>query len=149
MSGSPPSRPRDPVPALQALNGNGSQTLRRAQWLDVLDRQLRVHLDPMLAAHARLANVDGTRLVFLVDGPVWHARLRLLSPDLLASARSLGLSVDAVTVKTARHPLFADQPAAREGARCVPTMSPSTAEALQAALASLRPAISPDDTESE
>lgn len=140
MSGSPPSRPRHPVSALQALDGNGSQTLRRAQWLDVLDRQLRVHLDPMLAAHARLANVDGTRLVFLVDGPVWHARLRLLSPDLLASARSLGLSVDAIVVKTARHPLFADHPATRKAAGAMPSMSPATAAALQAALDSLRPA---------
>lgn len=148
MSGSPPSRPRDPVQALQALNGYGSQTLRRAQWLDVLDRQLRVHLDPTLAAHARLANVDGTRLVFLVDGPVWHARLRLLSPDLLASARSLGLSVDAVIVKTARHPLSADHPAARRTARFMPDMSPATAAALQAALASLR-ATPPDDVEPE
>lgn len=147
MSGSPPSRPRLPVPALQALIGSGSDTVRRAQWLDVLDRQLRVHLDPALAAHARLANVDGTRLVFLVDGPVWHARLRLLSPELLASARSLGLAVEAVTVKTAHQPLFVEHAANRTHAQVVPRMSPATAEALQAALDSLRPALPPDTPE--
>ena len=76
------------------------QPVRRALWLDAMDHLLRPHLSPSLAAHARLANVDGQRLVYLVDSPVWHARLRLSGADLLAAARSLGLPVTDFVVRT-------------------------------------------------
>src|SRR5690606_41847395 len=65
-----------------------------------LDRTLRPHLPPSLSAHARLANVDGARLVYLVDSPLWNASLRLAAPALLDAARSHGLKVRELRVKT-------------------------------------------------
>lgn len=75
--------------------------LRRALWLDALDRQLRPHLPPTLATRCRLANVNGEHLVFLVESPVWHAKVRLAEAQLIDAARSIGLKVTKVTVKTA------------------------------------------------
>jgi len=106
-------------------------------WLDTLDLRLRPHLPPSLAAHARLANVDGSKLVFVVDSPVWHARLRLASSDLLDAARSVGLDVSELVVKTTLRPLHPEtrvQPAATTA----PLVPASARDALQAALASLR-----------
>lgn len=145
MSDSPPRTRRDAVPALQALAR--TDTLQRARQFDLLDRQLRAQLDSTLAAHVRLANVDGSRLVFLVDGPIWHARLRLLGPDLLQHARNAGLDVASVVVKIARAPLFVEHPALHASAPFQPRMSSATAQALQSALASLRdaPTVEDDD----
>lgn len=78
--------------------------------LTALDHRLRPLLPPPLGAHARLANVHEGRLVFLVDSAVWHARLRLASPQLLDAARSIGLEVQSVVVRTARGPLSARVP---------------------------------------
>lgn len=126
------------VAALDALAkaGREGDPLRRAVWLDALDQRLRPHLPPPLAAHARLANVDGARLVYLVEHPVWHARLRLAGPELLDVARSLGLAVSDFVVKTAKQPFVSG--AAEGNARKPIPMSPHTAQALQAALASLQ-----------
>ncbi len=128
----PAGRPREALDALFAA-GN-ADPLRRALWLDALERRLRPHLPPALAAHARFANVDGGRLVFLVDSPVWKARLRLASAELLDAARSVGLQCDEVVVKVATTPLEPAPPASR---RPVP-LSAATREALEAALASLK-----------
>jgi len=95
----PASRPK---PALDAVMADKSgNPLRRALWLDALDRQLRPQLPPPLRSRCRLANVDGEHLVFLVESPVWHAKLRLAEAQLLDAARSIGLKVTKVTVKTA------------------------------------------------
>lgn len=89
----------------------------------------------------RLANVAGDRLVFLVDSPVWHARLRLAADELLDAARSIGLEVRDITIKTTSRPL---RDPAHSGAQApagsVPGTGRSTAtgEALRAALAALR-----------
>src|SRR3546814_16144672 len=93
MSGSKSSHPRKALDALFA--GSTADPLRRALWLDALEQRLRPHLPPSLAAHARFANVDGARLVFVVDSPVWRARLRLAAPELLDAARSVGLECGA------------------------------------------------------
>jgi hypothetical protein len=131
----PPSRQGKPREALDALFVAGNaDPLRRALWLDALERQLRPHLPPALAAHARFANVDGGRLVFLVDSPVWKARMRLSSAELLDAARSIGLQCSEVVVKVATAPREPVHPAAR---RPVP-LSAATREALEAALASLK-----------
>lgn len=82
----------------------GERLLRRALWLEAMDRQIRPILPVPLAAHARLANIDDGRLVFLVDGPVWHARMRLAATEVLDVARSIGLEVAEVVVKTATSP---------------------------------------------
>jgi hypothetical protein len=113
MSKSATRNPRAsaPVAALDALlDGPGGDPIRRALWLDALDRQLRPHLPPALAAHARLGNVHDGRLVYLVDAPAWHARLRLAGPGLLDAARSIGLEVSSLVVRTS-HGARAAQPA--------------------------------------
>jgi len=112
--------------------------IRRALQLDALDHLLRPHLPPALAAHARLANINGTKLVFVVDSPVWHARLRLAAPALLDGARSVGLDVSELVVKTTTRPLY---PPAQAIPRPV-SMSATATEGLRRALASLR---EPDD----
>lgn len=66
---------------------------------------LRPYLPPGLAAHARLANVRKDRLVFVVDSPIWHAKLRLAAPMLIDAARSVGLEVNDLGVKTTAAPL--------------------------------------------
>ena len=91
-----------PKPALDAVMADKSgNPLRRALWLDALDRQLRPQLPPPLRSRCRLANVDGEHLVFLVESPVWHAKLRLAEAQLLDAARSIGLKATKVTIKTA------------------------------------------------
>jgi hypothetical protein len=132
------SRSSSPVPraALDALLGDaaGGNPIRRAMWLDELDRRLSPLLPPSLAAHARLANIDGDRLVYLVDSPVWHARLRLASNELIDDARSLGLDVTRFVVRTTRQ-----MPGAQ--AQPEPAIRPVSATARAAvrdALASLR-----------
>lgn len=132
------SRSSSPAPqaALDALLGDaaGGDPIRRAMWLDELDRRLSPLLPPPLAAHARLANIDGDRLVYLVDSPVWHARLRLAASELVDLARSLGLDVTRLVVRTTRQLPGADP---RPGPAAVP-MSATAREALRDALASLR-----------
>jgi len=91
-----------PKQALEAaMADKAGNPLRRALWLDAMDRQLRPHLTPALANRCRLANVDGEHLVFLVESPVWHAKVRLAEDQLLDAARSIGLKATRVTVKTA------------------------------------------------
>ncbi len=134
-----------PQAALDALlaGAAGGNPIRRAMWLDELDRRLRPLLPPSLAAHARLANIDGGKLVFVVDSPVWHARLRLAANDLLNAARSIGLDVTQVVVKTTVQP---PAPRARPELPAVP-LSATANEALRDALASLRE--SDDDVEKD
>lgn len=138
-SRSSPNRPKAPQAALDALLASGAgDPLRRALWLDALDLRLRPLLPPSLAAHVRLANVNGAKLVFLADSPVWHARLRLAAPGLLDVARSIGLDVTQVVVKTTTRPL---QPPPSSPRPPVPMSAPART-ALEAALAALR---NPDD----
>jgi hypothetical protein len=106
---SPPGRPASPQAAIDALldgeaGDPGKQLLRRALWLEALDRQIRPCLPATLAAHARLANINSGKLVYLVDGPVWHARLRLAATEVLNAARSFGLDVTELVVKTTTTP---------------------------------------------
>lgn len=134
-----PGRRSAPQAALEALLAEQStdsarDPIRRALWLDGLDRQLHPLLPPMLAPHVRLANFERGRLVFVVDAPVWRAKLRLAAPELLDAARSLGLEANELVVKTAPAARTA-APAATGKARPIPA---TALEALRAALASLR-----------
>ena len=128
--------------ALDALlSGTAGDPVRHALKLDALDRELRPLLPPQLAPHVRLANVAGDRLVFLVDSPVWHARLRLAADELLDAARSIGLEVRDIAIKASSQPLRDLAQAAAQGSpRSVrgTGRSPATEEALRAALAALR-----------
>jgi hypothetical protein len=140
----PPRRPSTPTAALDALLAEpAGDPIRRALWLDELDRRLRPLLPFPLAAHARLANHERGRLVYLVDSPVWRAKLRLLAPELLVGARSMGLDAAEFVIKTSLAPGAPPQPAPRKPV----TMSAAAKEALQSALASLKPADpdGPDD----
>ncbi|TFZ47228.1 DUF721 domain-containing protein [Stenotrophomonas maltophilia] len=128
-----------PKPALDAVMADKSgNPLRRALWLDALDRQLRPQLPPPLRSRCRLANVDGEHLVFLVESPVWHAKLRLAEAQLLDAARSIGLKATKVTIKTAS-PTPTRSPALdnRNGPHAV---SAATHKGLRDALACLQDA---------
>ena len=128
-----PKGPRAVLDAL-AADPTGRSPIKRAMWLDALDRTLRPSLPLSLSAHARLANVDGARLVYLVDSPLWNASLRLAAPSLLEAARSHGLDVRELRVRTTTQPLF--PPARVETA--VRPLSASAPQGLRDALASLR-----------
>ena len=138
----PPAGPRAALDALFA--GSAGDPLRRALWLDAVDQLLRPCLPPSLAAHARLANVRGDKLVYVVDSPVWHAKLRLATPELLDAARSIGLAVAALSIKTTLQPLRPLPPAAHSAS----PMSAATRSGLAAALALLR-SDTPEDLESK
>ena len=136
MPGSRSPSPSGPPGALQALLSEAvGDTLRRAQWLDTVDQLLRPHLPPGLAAHARLANVRGDKLVYVVDAPVWHAKLRLATRELVDAARSVGLDVAGLSVKTTLQPLRPLPPAARTA---ISNVSAASQSQLEAALALLR-----------
>jgi hypothetical protein len=141
-SNPPPSdRPKGPQVAIDALLGDdggdpGHSFLRRALWLEALDLQLRPCLPPGLAAHVRLANIDRGRLVYLVDAPVWHARMRLAAADILDAARSFGLEATDLVVKTASGPqAIRPQHAAIPTAVSVPPLSAAARDAIATALA--------------
>ncbi len=74
---------------------------RHASWLASLDQALRTTLPKMMQTQVRLAAVQGRRLVFLAPSPAWASRLRTLQQPIFAAARSLGLEVDAISVKMA------------------------------------------------
>ncbi len=73
--------------------------LERAQWLAAIDASLRRCLPSGLADHCQLANIDGRKLVMLVNSPVWKSKLRIESERLLATAAALGLNADELVIK--------------------------------------------------
>ncbi len=128
--------PSAPQPAIEAALGEkAGDPLRRALWLDALDRQLRPLLPPHLATRCRLANVRGEQLVFLVDSPIWHAKVRLAETNILDAARSIGLKATAVTVKTASISPHSPTQQSRDRPRPV---SEATHKGLREALACLQ-----------
>jgi hypothetical protein len=91
-----------PPQALQAASDAGMAGLiARARWLDELDQNLRRCLPAALADQCRLANVDRENLVFLVNAPVWKAKLRLEADALLRAADAAGLQVRTLVIKVA------------------------------------------------
>ena len=120
--------------ALQAaMSDAATDPVRRALWLDALEQQLRPCLPPALAPHCRLANVAGKRLVFIVDSPVWRAKLRLAAPELINVAQSIGLAITEVTAKTTTAPLHPSNTVQRTAK----PVSEASRLALKAVLASL------------
>ncbi|MBD8525463.1 DciA family protein [Pseudomarimonas arenosa] len=120
-----PAGPHHKHRNISALDQLPQNLIQRAQWLSALDHLLRQSLPPTLRDQCQLANVRGSRLVFLVRSPAVGPKLRLLSANLLSTAQQLGLTVDQLTVKvatmepvpqdsTSRTPL---SPAARENLR--------------------------------
>ena len=89
-------------PALDAvLREPAGDTLRRALWLEAVDRQLRPKLPVALAPHVRVANVAQGRLSLRTSAAAWANRARLQSDDILQAARSIGLTVERVEVRIA------------------------------------------------
>lgn len=143
-----PHRPSAPQAALDALLSEpAGDPVRRALWLDGLDHQLRPLLPPALAAHSRLANFERGRLVFVVDAPVWRAKLRLAAPELLNAARSLGLEASDLVVKTAT--VSGSEASAPPRAIAPRPMSAASLEDLRAALASLKDRDGADSSETD
>ncbi|MCY7313220.1 MAG: DUF721 domain-containing protein [Pseudoxanthomonas sp.] len=133
-SKSRPRGPASPLPALQAaMSDAATDPIRRALWLDALEQKLRPCLPPALSPHCRLGNVVGGKLVFIVDSPVWHAKLRLAAPELINVARSVGLEATEVVAKTAAAPTLPRNAAGQP----VKPMSEASRAALKAALLSL------------
>lgn len=112
-----------------ALSSDPGHLVERAMQLHALDRQLRQSLPEPLASHVKLGNLRDDRLVFLVDAPVWSARLRLYADVLLDAARAAGLRASSITVKVATM-----QPVPPDAAPLSP-LSPSARETLRAAAA--------------
>lgn len=112
-----------------ALSSDPSHLIERAMQLHAFDRQLRQSLPEPLASHVKLGNLRDGRLVFLVDAPVWNARLRLHADALLDAARAAGIPASGITVKVATM-----QPVPRDAAPLSP-LSPSARETLRAAAA--------------
>lgn len=91
-----------PPRALQAATEAGlGPLIKRAQWLGELDHSLRQNLPAALAGQCRLANVDHSKLVFLVNAPAWKSKLRLHANLLLDAAAVAGLSVRSLVIKVA------------------------------------------------
>jgi hypothetical protein len=100
--------------------------LQRAQWLEALDQQLRRYLPAVLQDHCRLGNVDTGKLVFLVDAPVWNAKLRQHTDVLLDAATAAGLQAHTLTIK-----VVAPSPAS-PGRSTPKPLSQATRDALRA-----------------
>ena len=89
------------APTEVAASGDLGSVIERANQLAALDRQLRQSLPEPLASHVRLGNVRDGRLVFLVDSPVWKAKLRLYADVIRDAASAAGLVTGGMTVKVA------------------------------------------------
>jgi hypothetical protein len=90
------------TPLLAANKGSSLDGLiDRARALGALDLRLRQSLPEPLASQCRLANVREGRLVFLVNSPVWKAKLRLYADSLMAAAAEAGIRAVELTVKVA------------------------------------------------
>ena len=77
--------------------------VQRARDLEALDLALRGTLPAALASQSRLANIHGSRLVYVTASSAAAARLRTLAPDLLAAVTRLtGRRFDTVSIKVAR-----------------------------------------------
>lgn len=71
--------------------------------------------------------------MFVVDAPVWRAKMRLAAPELLDAARSIGLDAAELIVKTTT-PVTASPQSDRKAK----PISAAALQALQSALASLK-----------
>jgi hypothetical protein len=95
------SRPRGTKSVLADADFAG--LVQRARELEALDLAVRGTLPAALASQSRLANIRGSRLVYVTASSAAAARLRTLAPELLAAAsRHAGRRFDAVSIKVAR-----------------------------------------------
>ena len=65
--------------------------MRRARYLETVDKALQQLLGASLAGHCQVANINGDTLVLQTASAAWGARLRYLAPSLLEQlSRQLG-----------------------------------------------------------
>jgi len=82
-----PAKPRsvrDLMHQQETLASLTSQARRQQQLLT----QIREELPDPLGSHCLGAVLNGGTLKLLVDSPVWHAKLRFLTPQLLSTLRT-------------------------------------------------------------
>jgi hypothetical protein len=134
-SGKPaPAKPGGTTPADRgfqpALKAAGEAKLghliERAQWLEALDQRLRRYLPAALQTHCHLGNVDAGKLVFVVDAPVWNAKLRQHAGILLDAAIAAGLQAHTLTIRVVA------PPPASPGRAAPKPLSQATRDALRA-----------------
>lgn len=101
MPKQPPTQSTFRAPVLAATAGDLGSVIERARTLRELDKRLRQSLPEPLASHVRLGNVRDGRLVFLVESPVWKAKLRLYADVIRDAASAAGLVTSGMTVKVA------------------------------------------------
>lgn len=65
--------------------------LRKARWLDEVNRLLWEQMDESLAKHCRVANVSNERLILVACSSAWSARLRFRVPEILGRLERLGI----------------------------------------------------------
>ncbi len=70
-----------------------NQLVRRARYLESVDKALQELLGPSLAGHCRVANVTRDSLVLQTASAAWGSRLRYLAPSILQRlSKQLGWS---------------------------------------------------------
>lgn len=114
-----------------SAEGRLGSLIKRARALAALDIALRQHLPEPLASHCQLGNVHQGTLVFLVDAPVWKAKLRLHGDILLSAATAAGIPARTLTTK-----VVDPQPAPRSDAP-PPTISARSRQSLRQTAESL------------
>lgn len=89
-------RPLRPISSLlsgpQGLGG----IIDRARELSRLDAKVKSVLPPSIAAHCAVANVRDATLVLTTTAGVFTARLRLMSPQIIAAMGEIGIEVTQV-----------------------------------------------------
>ncbi|HHM05392.1 MAG TPA: DUF721 domain-containing protein [Gammaproteobacteria bacterium] len=78
-----PKSPRSLDAIFQAQPSPLAHLICHARRLDRITKLLAALLPQPLAGHCRAGNVVGTSLVIVSDSPVWAARLRFLTTELL------------------------------------------------------------------
>ncbi len=119
----------------------------RTRQLSHLTHILRQQLEPDLAAHCYIGNLDRENLVILVDSAAWASKLRFHSQTLLAqlqAAHQSFASIEMIRVKilsqsvSAPEPVYQKPQMNKENAKGLNTLAESIQdEALQSALARL------------
>ena len=119
----------------------------RTKQLSYLNQVLRQQLEPDLATHCYIGNVDQDYLVILVDSAAWASKLRFYSQNLLPqlqAAHQIFSQIQQIRVKVLSQSVSAPEPEYqkpqmnKENAKGLTTLAESVDDPnLQAALARL------------
>ena len=117
---------------ISKLTGSGryTQLLSRARELIALDKMLHKLIPAPLDEHCRTLNVSGTTLILAADSPVWAARLRFHTPQLVKQLSSHP-HLDIRSIRIRVRP--ADQPEPAVKRQHTAGLSPQGAVALKQA----------------